>query len=112
MPKKPPNNIVYKDKTKYEMMLLINKEFPVAASKNLVDRVANRYPFISKKEVEEIINLSMEGLRDFLILGFVVDITGYFNNMRLRVTKNFNFIVNSDLSKELENVCKRDRREF
>lgn len=73
------------DISKEEFIKELNNEFPISINKieRIVKRVQARYPFIEEHEVKLIVRMFFESLRDFLILGYAVDINKCFNKMKL-----------------------------
>lgn len=75
----------FKNMSKQDMVELLNREAPIDLQYNqeLVERVYQRYPFITKAEVAIIIRLTFQAIRDFIVLGKVINLNGVFVDMKL-----------------------------
>ena len=69
----------FKDHTHQEICDILNKEYPVNLKNNedLITRVYNRYPLISKSEVSIIVKYIFESIRELMVLEKVLN----FNNL-------------------------------
>lgn len=87
------NPFSFKDKTHKEFLELINKEIPIDLRYNedLVNRVHEKYPLISKAEVAVIIKGVFESIRDLLILGDVINFHNFVYNLRIHCSMKKNF---------------------
>jgi hypothetical protein len=69
----------FKDLTHQQMVDLLNTEYPISLRYNedLINRIHARYPLIEKSQVSIIVRSIFQSLRDFLVLGKVLN----FNNL-------------------------------
>jgi nucleoid DNA-binding protein len=75
---KSVNPFYFKDLTHEQAKDLFNKDHPISLKYNeeLVNRISSKYPIISKSEVSVIVRATFESIRDFLILGKVMNFNG------------------------------------
>lgn len=69
----------FKDHTDQEVCEILNKEYPISLKENedLINRIYDRYPLISKSEVSIIVKYIFESIRELLVLGKILN----FNNL-------------------------------
>ena len=82
-------NFRYKDKSHREVYEIIEKELPISMKNNedLIDRVHERYPILSKTEISIIVKAVFSSLRELLIMGKIVNIRTVLAYMRLAFNK-------------------------
>lgn len=75
----------FKNKTHLEVVDQINREEPVNIRYNedLVDRIHMRYPLLDKYQISIIVKAIFQSLRDFLVLGKVLNFNGVFFDTKL-----------------------------
>jgi hypothetical protein len=75
----------FHDLTKQQVVDKLNKEYPISLkyNHNLVERVYQRYPLISKTEVGIIVKAIFSSFRDLMILGKVLNFNGLFFDTKL-----------------------------
>lgn len=63
----------------------VNASLPINLKNNydLVERIYERYPFISKSEISKIVINVFESFRDFLIFGDILNINNFLINAKL-----------------------------
>ncbi len=68
-----------------DLVNLLNKELPINIKTlgPIVDRVYEKYPVIDKAEVSLIIVTVFEAMRDFLVLGYVMNFNKFVFDMKL-----------------------------
>jgi hypothetical protein len=73
------------DVSPQQVIDLLNEDYPISLHDNqeLVERVYQRYPLISKKEVFTIIKIIFVSIRELLILGKILNFNGLFFDMKL-----------------------------
>jgi hypothetical protein len=69
----------FKNITHQEMVDILNTEYPISLKHNedLINRIHERYPLIEKHQISIIVKAIFQSLRDFLVLGKVLN----FNNL-------------------------------
>lgn len=82
-------NFRYKNKTHREVYEIINKKLPISLKNNedLINRVHERYPILSKTEISIVVKAIFSALRELLILGKIVNIRTILAYMRLSFNK-------------------------
>jgi nucleoid DNA-binding protein len=82
-------SVILNNTTFDEVISAINKQYPIKFDKgeDLIERIHARYPLVSKTEIAVIINATFESIREFLIRGEIVTVSGLFNNLRIKITK-------------------------
>lgn len=77
----------FKDLTHQQMVDLLNLEYPISLKYNedLINRIHARYPLINKSQVSIIVTSIFQSLRDFLILGKVLNFNNLFFDTKLLV---------------------------
>lgn len=75
------------DQSHQEVVDQLNKDLPVNLKYNedLVNRVYERYPFISKADISLIIKATFQSFRDLLVLGKILNFNKLFFNTKLFV---------------------------
>ena len=97
-------NFRYKDKSHREVYEIIEKELPISMKNNedLIDRVHERYPILSKTEISIIVKAVFSALREMLILGKIVNIRTILAYMRLAFNKTIFKIKKSQVSAKVK----------
>jgi hypothetical protein len=87
--KKIKESNFYYLKTYQEVVDLINKELPISLKFNedLVNRVHEKYPLISKAETAVIIKGVFQTMRDILVSNRVIHLAGVFCHVKFKVFK-------------------------
>lgn len=87
-------NVYFKDKAFEEVINILNKEYPIKLTngEELIDKIYNKYPLISKTEIAIIINTTFEAIRDFLVKGDSVNINNFVNGLRIKVVRQRGYI--------------------
>jgi hypothetical protein len=85
---KKPKTIVpfsFKDKSHQDIVDLLNQEHPVNIKYNedLVNRIYERYPFISKADISFVVKTIFQSFRDLLVLGNILNFHNLFFNTKL-----------------------------
>ena len=88
----------FKQKTHEEVVNIINDKIPIKLNNNedLVTRVHNRYPMVSKAEVALVVKSAFEVIRDCIILGKTINLHSIIVGMSL----SFSFIKNKNKRKK------------
>ena len=71
--------------SKQEMVNLLNSEEPIniRGLEPLIDRIYEKYPIIDKVEISLIVRAVFESIRDFLLLGHIININKFIFDMKL-----------------------------
>lgn len=71
--------------SKQELSNILNKELPIniKSLEPIVNRVYEKYPVIDKSEVSLIIKTVFEAIREFLVLGYVINFNKLVFDMKL-----------------------------
>lgn len=77
-------NIVYKDLSTQEVIDYLNEEMPIKLIYNeeLINRIYNRYPNVSKKEITIVVKTFFKVLREKLLEGRAITLTPIFGMFR------------------------------
>jgi DNA-binding protein len=72
-----------------EMLAEINQRFKISLQNNedLVNRVYERYPYLTKAEIALIIKETFTSIRDLLFSGEIINLKGFLYDLKLAVTK-------------------------
>lgn len=75
----------FSNKSHYEMVDYINKELPINIKYNedLINRIYSKYPLIDKSQISIIVKSVFQSIRDFLILGKVLNFNNLFFDTKL-----------------------------
>jgi hypothetical protein len=75
----------FKDLTHQQVVDLLNEEDPVNLKYNedLVNRIYVRYPLVNKSAISAVVKAVFQSLRDFLILGKVLNFNNLFFDTKL-----------------------------
>lgn len=75
----------FTNKTNEETYNYINKELPISLKYNLdlVNRVYDKYPYLSKTQISIIIKLIFESIRELMILGKIINFNNLFFDTKL-----------------------------
>lgn len=75
----------FRELTKEEMVELLNSEFPLNLKDlgPIVDRIHEKYPYIDKMEISLIVKATFESIREFLVLGYVINFNKFLFDMKL-----------------------------
>lgn len=75
----------YFKNSKQELVDSLNKELPINIKnlEYLIDRIHTKYPIITKSEVSLIVRSTFEAIRDFLILGYIINFNKFIIDMKL-----------------------------
>ena len=93
-------NLHYKNKSKDEIINFFNNDLPINLKniKNIVDKIYDQYPLISKLEISYIVKNIIYSFRDNLIKGNIININNFFYDYKLyfynfkKNNKNYNTI--------------------
>lgn len=79
----------FKNRSSDEFVDIINKELPIKLIYNsdLIDRVHMRYPLLSKAQIALIVQSSFEGIRYFLLKGYVLNFHKVFIDTKIFICK-------------------------
>jgi hypothetical protein len=82
---KTVNPFYFRDQTHQQIVDQLNTDHPVNIKYNedLVNRVHDRYPLISKTQVSIIVKSVFQSFRDLLVLGRVLNFNNIFFDMKL-----------------------------
>lgn len=82
--RRPVKPFSFKDLTKEEMVNKLNTDNPISLKYNqeLINRVYERYPDVSKIEIARICLAVFQSIRDLLVLGKVVCLNNLFFDMK------------------------------
>lgn len=77
----------FKDHTHQEIVDILNKDLPLNLkyNENLIDKIYNKYPLISKSQISIIVKATFQGIRDLLILGKILNFNKIFFDTKLLV---------------------------
>jgi hypothetical protein len=86
--KKTKENKIYYFKNDEEFINSINK-IPINLSEHpdIIDRIYKKYPIIDKKDISIIVKVSLEVLRELLILGNIINFNKIFFDFKLYIFK-------------------------
>lgn len=75
----------FKDKSHLELLEEVNTDYPINLKHNsdLIDRIYARNPYLTKVEIAQIIMAVFQSIRDFMILGKVINFNTLFFNTKL-----------------------------
>lgn len=75
----------FKEQSKEDMIESLNAEFPLNLKDlaPLVDRIHEKYPYIDKSEISLIVKATFESIREFLVLGYVINFNKFLFDMKL-----------------------------
>jgi hypothetical protein len=75
----------YKDISKESIKDMLNSNFQLNLKdlSLIVDRVHDKYPYIGKPEISLIVKSTFESIRDFLVLGYVINFNKFLFDMKL-----------------------------
>lgn len=81
-------DVYFKDQLFEEIISILNSEYPIKLNngEDLIERIHNKYPLITKTEIAVIINATFESIREFLIRGDIINISNFVNGLRIKVT--------------------------
>ena len=67
------------------MISLVNKELPINLNYNedIINRIYDKYPLVNKKTIILVVNFTFIALRNFLIIGKVINFFNLFLNLKL-----------------------------
>ncbi len=67
-----------------DLIKLVNSELPINIKhlEIIVDKIYTKYPLIDKAEISIIVRAVFESIREFLILGYIINFNKFFSNMR------------------------------
>lgn len=76
---------VFKEKTHQEASDLLDQEYPVLLQYNedLIDRIHQKYPYVSKTEVSIVVQAVFQTMRSLLVLGKVLNFNKLFFDTKL-----------------------------
>jgi hypothetical protein len=86
---KTRRDFFFKDLTHEQVMDQLNTEYPVSLKYNedLIDRVCAKYPLIDKIEASIVVKGIFQSMRDFLILGKVINLNSVFYDFKFQIFK-------------------------
>lgn len=75
----------FKDITHQQMVDVLNVDLPISLKYNedLINRIHERYPLIEKHQISIIVKWIFQSLRDFLVLGKVLNFNNLFFDAKL-----------------------------
>lgn len=75
----------FREESKQEVVDLLNQDYPVNLKYNedLINRIHQKYPIISKTDVALIVKAAFQGIRDLLVLGKVLNFNTLFFDAKL-----------------------------
>jgi hypothetical protein len=81
----------FKKMDRFQMVELVNKEHPISLIhfEKLIDRISDRYPLLPKTKIVQIIQTAFETMREMLIVGHHLAITGIAKRMKLYFTRKW-----------------------
>ncbi len=67
-----------------DLIKLVNSELPINIKHLaiIVDKIYAKYPLIDKTEISIIVRAVFESIREFLILGYIINFNKYFFDMK------------------------------
>jgi len=83
--KKLVKQFFFKDLSKEELRDIINTNHPINIRKlePIINRIYIKYPLIDKSEIGLIVKAVFESLRDFLVMGYVINFNKFIFDMKL-----------------------------
>lgn len=71
--------------SKEEFSKGINEEYPIEIRQlePIIDRIHQKYPLIDKVQISLIVRAVFESIREFLILGYVINFNKFLTDMKL-----------------------------
>lgn len=81
----------FNDLSKEEFVEIINQRFPIKFDDDteLVNRIRERYPLLTKKKIRVILISIFETMREFLLLGKVLNFNRFMYDMKVLVSPSF-----------------------
>lgn len=75
----------FKDSTHQEVSDLLDQEYPVLLQYNedLIDRIHQKYPYVTKTEVSIVVQAAFQTMRQLLVLGKVLNFNKVFFDTKL-----------------------------
>lgn len=75
----------FRDLSKEEMIDYLNSDFPLNLKDlaPIVDRIHEKYPYIDKPHISLIVKTTFESIREFLVLGYVINFNKFLFDMKL-----------------------------
>ena len=75
----------FKDKTHQKVLDEVNNELPINLKYNgdLIDRIYSKYPYLEKTEISKIVMAVFQSMRDFMVLGKVLNFNNLFFDVKL-----------------------------
>jgi len=79
------NNYKFKNMSYSDMVMFLNKELPINIKYNeeLINRIHCKYPILSKSQISMIVKLVFQSIRDFLVLGKILNFNKLFFDTKL-----------------------------
>lgn len=98
--KKVVKEFHFVDLSKEELKDVINNKYPIKISKLefIIEKIYNKYPLISKTEITLIVKAVFESMRDFLVLGYVMNFNKFIFDMKLNF---FTHVLNGKINPAL-----------
>ena len=74
-----------------EILSLLNKDYPIDINKlsPIIDVLHEKYPLISKTDITIIVKSIIESLRDLLIMGHIISVDNFFNDLKFHYFRMF-----------------------
>jgi hypothetical protein len=84
---KKTTKLIFNEITDQEIIQLINKDYPINIKfmERIIDRIYAKYPLIDKIEISIIVRAVFESIREFLILGYIINFNRFVFDMKLHV---------------------------
>lgn len=83
--KKEDQTFYFRDLSNEELKNSVNNNYPIRISQLelIIDRIHHKYPSLDKSEISLVVRAVFESLRDFLILGYVINFNKFLSDMKL-----------------------------
>lgn len=83
--KKTVREFHFLDLSKKEIMDLMNSDHPINIKKfePIIDKIYSKYPLIDKSQISLIVKMVFESMRDFLVMGYVINFNKFVFDMKL-----------------------------
>ncbi len=82
---KKTTKLIFNEMTDQELIQIINRDYPINIMflEKIIDRIYAKYPLIDKIEISIIVKAVFESIREFLILGYIINFNRFIFDMKL-----------------------------